>query len=150
MNDLLQQAKLYAEMGEDFVYAGEKDKALDCYEKAALMYESASPICVDELLDLYGGIKSLYHNKKNFEKVLEYELKAIRLVENMSHRSEPFEFMLATMYRNIAGTYCKVNNYEIAHIFIEKAIAIYQVILKEDHLYLENSRWLKERIMTQL
>ncbi len=79
---------------------------------------------------------STYGNLGNHHKALDYQLKALAILEKVLPREHPD---LATSYNNVGGTYGELGSHHKALDYHLKALAIQEKVLPQEHPHLAAS-----------
>jgi hypothetical protein len=82
------------------------------------------------LATLSNNLSTIYQPMGNLEKALEFQLKALKIREDVSDKNHPD---LATSYNNLALIYKDLKDYKSAVQYGEKAVAILQKVFPDGH-----------------
>jgi hypothetical protein len=98
-----------------------------------------------ELATLSNNLALMYRDLGSLEKALEFQLKALKIYEEVLDKNHPY---LATSYNNLALIYSDLKDYKSAVQYEKKAVAILQKVFPDGHpdldLFKRNLEWIKE------
>ena len=113
----------------------EPQRALSCNQRAVELREKHDPGSAN-LATAYGNLGSAYCHLGNYEKSLEYELKALEIREQVL---PPTHLNLHVSCNNVGTTYLYLGNYEKALEYQLKALKISEQVLPPTHPNLAQS-----------
>jgi tetratricopeptide (TPR) repeat protein len=115
------KAYIYKKMGdhEKAIYYSLKD--IEILERHQGKYDDLLP-------DSYFALSKTYEMVRNYNKAVEYNLKAIQYAQDAQRKSNKLSYL----YQNLAFYYAKLNNLHHASIFINKAVEFYTSENKKD------------------
>lgn len=121
MNDTLQQAKLYCNLGKTYFESDNLVASLSAFKKATYLATKLD----NDLLKAtsYRGIGVCYDKMENAEFALKYHKMAMYIDQRIDSPKD-----LAMDYNNIAAAYMDLEKFEEANTYYEKTIAIYKRI----------------------
>lgn len=99
-------------LGGDNIKMGDYARAIDCYTKAAEIFEKYDP---DVLSSAYGGMASVYDELLLPDKSIEYNKKAIKAAENSNNKAT-----IGRQYLNYADRLIKKRQYSEAEAILKK------------------------------
>lgn len=121
LNDTLQQAKLYCNLGKTYFESDNLVASLSAFKKASHL----SVLLKNDLLKAtsFRGIGVCYDKMENAEFALKYHKMAMYIDQRIDSPKD-----LAMDYNNIAAAYMDLDKFEEANSYYEKTIAIYRSI----------------------
>jgi len=112
-------SKAWALMGKGHLLAGRHSRAVECYIKAAQIYESENNMV--GLAKVYTYLSNAYSSQQNHDNAKLYLRKAIKILE-----IEGDSITLASSLHNLAYEYYRVENYDSALILFDHAGQVYK------------------------
>lgn len=137
LNDVeIKRAKSYCSiinnLGSIFIYSGEYDKAIVCYEEVyntEVEFYGQRHSAVTTTLN---NLSVAYSRNGEYERALEYGQKTLEILHELYGDDHP---RIATTLSNMALDYIAMNNYEEAKTYLLHALEMNKRIFGEDHAF---------------
>lgn len=116
-----EQGKAYINLGNYSIISGDYKKALEYFRLGKDLFEeyNSSGQYSKELARIYGSIGIVFSEQNNYSKSLEYNLKALKIYENLDE-----ELTLSRIYNNIGIIYKSQHENEKALQYFYKALEL--------------------------
>ncbi|MEG0368046.1 MAG: DUF4037 domain-containing protein, partial [Coprobacillus sp.] len=131
LEDSIAGATTYLNIATLYRVQGLYELSLDYYQKTLNIYQECLDESDERMISLYNNFSLLYQETHQLKQALDYELKALLLIEN----KENCEVETAITYTNLSQMYFQLNQREQGLNALNKAIVLFKKHAPQDPHY---------------